>query len=89
MREKIFERTSDGLRDALMCEMEDVRAGIASPAEAQAFALLAGKVIHSMEADIAMGLRQDAREREQYRRQQKALEQEREREVLLLESQGA
>ena len=65
-----FERTSDGLRDALMSEMEDIRAGIATPAEAQAFALLAAKVIHSMECDLAATAREDAREREQYRRQE-------------------
>ena len=59
---KTFERSTAGLRDALMCEMEDVRAGVATPAEAQAFALLARTIISSMEAEIAEKLRLDAKE---------------------------
>lgn len=68
MRKNSFARTSDGLRDALMSEMEDIRAGIASAAEATAFALLAKQVIGSMEADIAMQSRTDALEDRMYRR---------------------
>jgi|GEM_PF-5281242 uncharacterized protein (UPF0248 family) len=47
-----FERTTDGLRDAIMSEMEDMRAGIVTPDEANAFALLAKQVIDSMQADL-------------------------------------
>ena len=57
-----FERSTAGLRDALMCEMEDIRAGVATPAEAQAFAVLARTIIASMEAEIAEKLRLDAKE---------------------------
>ena len=59
---KTFERSTAGLRDALMCEMEDIRAGVATPAEAQAFAVLARTIIASMEAEIAEKLRIDAKE---------------------------
>jgi hypothetical protein len=49
-----FERSTAGLRDALMAEMEDVRAGIASSDEAFAFAKLAEKIIESLDAEIRM-----------------------------------
>lgn len=85
---KVFERSSAGLRDALMSEMEDIRAGIATPQEATAFALLAKTVVASMEAEIAESLRLDAREERDLRRRER--EQARllaEREVLALEYQ--
>jgi hypothetical protein len=84
---KTFERSTAGLRDALMCEMEDVRAGVATPAEAQAFALLARTIISSMEAEIAEKLRLDAkeeRERKWKDRELTRLQNARELEVLQL-----
>lgn len=59
-----FERSTEGLRDALMCEMEDIRAGIANAPEAMAFASLAGRVIETLEVDIKERLRRDSLERE-------------------------
>jgi hypothetical protein len=59
---RTFERNTSGLRDALMSEMEDIRAGIATPAEATAFALLAKTIVSSMEAEITESLRLDAKE---------------------------
>lgn len=70
---KTFERSTAGLRDALMCEMEDIRAGVATPAEAQAFAVLARAVIASMEAEIAEKLRLDAKEERDLRWKDKEL----------------
>ena len=84
---KTFERSTAGLRDALMCEMEDIRAGVATPAEAQAFALLARTIIASMEAEIAEKLRLDAkeeRERKWKDRELTRLQNARELEVLQL-----
>lgn len=49
---KKFERSNEGLRDALLAEMEDLRAGLSSPLEAQSFAQLAGRVIESLEVDL-------------------------------------
>jgi hypothetical protein len=57
--EQKFERNTRGLRDALMCEMEDMRAGIASPDEAFAFAKLAEKVIESLQADLTARIYED------------------------------
>ncbi len=68
---KTFERTTEGLRDALMSEMEDIRAGIATPDEANAFAGLAEKVIKSMEADLIAERLKDQREAVQYERQER------------------
>lgn len=59
-----FARTTEGLRDALMSEMEDIRAGVASAPEAMAFASLAGRVIETLEADIKENMRRDNLERE-------------------------
>ncbi|CAB4189805.1 hypothetical protein UFOVP1288_17 [uncultured Caudovirales phage] len=56
-----FERSPEGLRDALLSEMEDLRAGIATPAEAQAFAVLAKTIVSSMEAEIAERVRRDVK----------------------------
>lgn len=47
-----LERTTAGLREALFCEMEDLRAGVATPHEAFAFAKLAENVIASFAADL-------------------------------------
>jgi len=72
-----FERTTDGLRDALMSEMEDLRAGVASANEANAFATLAEKVIKSLEVDAA-------KEDKEYRRQEadkERIEREQKREL--------
>jgi hypothetical protein len=85
---KIFERSTEGLRDALMCEMEDIRAGIANPAEATAFALLAKTIVSSIEVEINEKLRIDAKEERAHRRAdaEKArlrLEAEREKELQL------
>lgn len=70
---KTFERSTAGLRDALMCEMEDIRAGVATPAEAQAFAVLARTIIASMEAEIAEKRRIDAKEERERERQDREL----------------
>jgi hypothetical protein len=59
-----FERSTEGLRDALMSEMEDIRAGIAAAPEAMAFAALAGRVIETLEVDIKEQIRRDNLERE-------------------------
>lgn len=59
---KIFERTAEGLRDAIFSEMEDIRAGIATPAEATAFALLAKTIVSSIEVEITERLRIDDKE---------------------------
>ena len=70
---RTFERTAAGLRDAIMSEMEDIRSGIATPAEAQACALLAGRVIDSFEQGAAEKERADNhswREREAVRRKE-------------------
>jgi hypothetical protein len=61
---KKFDRNTEGLRDALMCEMEDIREGIATPEEANAFASLAEKVIKSLEADLARDLFQHKKEQD-------------------------
>ena len=66
---KTFDRTSEGLRDALMSEMEDIRAGVATPAEAQAFAILAEKVIRSLEADLSAEKLEDERKHVEYETQ--------------------
>jgi hypothetical protein len=71
-----FERTNEGLRDALMSEMEDIRAGIATPDEANAFASLAEKVIRSLETDIVMEKLNDSREKEKYERLEKVRKRE-------------
>jgi len=82
-----FPRTNEGLRDAIMSEMEDIRAGIAGAPEAMAFAALAGRVIESLEADIAAQLRQDNLENRNYERARRekndAIEQAREDRLLL------
>ena len=41
MVRQTFARTTEGLRDALMAEMEDIREGIVTPDEANAFSGLA------------------------------------------------
>lgn len=51
---KAYARSTEGLRDALFDEMADLRAGIATPQEASAFANLAGRIIESVQADIAV-----------------------------------
>lgn len=84
-----FERTSAGLRDALMAEMEDIRAGVATPAEAQAFALLARTVIASLEADISESLRLDAKEEREAKRRDREIERLRQDKILALEYHGA
>ena len=89
---KTFERSTAGLRDALMCEMEDIRAGVATPAEAQAFAVLARTIIASMEAEIAEKLRLEAkeeRERKWKDRELTRLQDARELEVLQLTHDAA
>ena len=73
---KTFERTNNGLRDALMSEMEDIRAGVATPDEAHAFAELAEKVIRSFEADIVVEKLNDDRKREEYERSEKVRKRE-------------
>jgi hypothetical protein len=85
MRNKEFARTNEGLRDALMSEMEDIRAGVATPAEAQAFALLAKQVISSLETDIAIMLREDRLEQEKYQRKQNELKAEMQARQIALE----
>lgn len=65
---KTFARTTDGLRDALMTEMEDIRSGIATPNEAMAFAELAEKVIRSMESDLVAERLKDQREEVEHER---------------------
>ena len=68
---KTFARTVEGLRDAIMAEMDDVRAGVATPVEAAAFSQLAGRVIESFEHEAAERGRLDNnkwREREAERR---------------------
>jgi len=42
-----FARDLDGLFDALMSELEDLRDGVSSPNEAHAFAAIAGRAIDS------------------------------------------
>ena len=89
---KTFERSTAGLRDALMCEIKDIRAGVATPAEAQAFAVLARTIIASMEAEIAEKLRLDAkeeRERKWKDRELTRLQDARELEVLQLTHDAA
>jgi len=63
-----FERTTAGLRDALMAEMEDVREGIAGPAEAMAFAALAGRIIESLAADARVQDRLDKQRADEWER---------------------
>ena len=83
---KTFERSTAGLRDALMSEMEDMRAGIATPAEATAFALLAKTVVSSLEAEITEKLRLDAKDEREARRKEREYDRQMaEREVLALE----
>lgn len=65
---KTFDRTTEGLRDALMSEMEDIRAGIATPQEAEAFAKLAEQVISSLESDLMKERLERQREQVQYER---------------------
>tara|TARA_R110000787_G_scaffold43093_1_gene105708 strand:+ start:1236 stop:1535 length:300 start_codon:yes stop_codon:yes gene_type:complete len=76
-----FDRTTAGLRDALMSEMEDIRAGVATPQEATAFAGLAEKVIRSLEADLQKERIDQEIEHKNYERKQleekKALKAER------------
>jgi hypothetical protein len=69
---KTFDRTTAGLRDALMSEMEDIRAGIATPDEAHAFAELAARVIGSLEADLMEQRRRDAIEEREKEREERA-----------------
>ena len=64
----VFERSAQGLRDALMSEMEDIRAGIASATEATAFALLAKTIVASLEMEITERIRVDAKEERALRR---------------------
>ena len=71
MRNKKFERSIEGLRDALLSEMEDLRAGLASPAEAQSYALLARNMIASIEVEITERVRQDAKEERALKRQER------------------
>ena len=49
---KIYDRTMSGLRDALFDELQDLRAGIANPNEALAFAKLADKIIQTVVLDL-------------------------------------
>jgi hypothetical protein len=46
---KTSERTKASLCDALIFEMEDLRAGVSTPDEAHAFAKLAARVIALLE----------------------------------------
>lgn len=82
---KTFDRTSEGLRDALMSEMEDIRAGVATPAEAQAFAILAEKVIRSLEADLSASRLEDERKRVEYEKQERIRKREAKQLRLLIE----
>lgn len=70
-KDKTFTRDTDGLRDMIMCEIEDVRNGIATPDEARAVAELAGRIIQTFEADFVKERMNDAREREQYERKER------------------
>ena len=74
MKKKTFARTTEGLRDALMAEMEDIRAGIAAAAEAQAFAALAGRAIDSFALDLQNQERIDLLERHKRDREDRAHE---------------
>ena len=64
-----FERTAEGVRDALMSEMEDIRAGIATPQEAVAFATLADSYVNVMRAELHERERQDKNNRLAQQRQ--------------------
>ena len=79
-----FKRTPEGVRDALMAEMEDIRAGIATPQEAVAFATLADSYVNVMRAELHERERQDRNNRLAQQRQDRleAIEQEK---TLLLE----
>lgn len=88
-----FARNTEGLRDALMSEMEDIRAGIAAAPEAMAFAALAGRVIEALEVDIKEQIRRDnleerARERAEEKRRL-VVERLKERRLLLEASKDA
>lgn len=61
---KQYARSTDGLRDALFDEMEDLRVGASHPQEALAFASLAGRVIESCDLDLR---REAANERAEQR----------------------
>tara|TARA_R110000822_G_scaffold24990_1_gene75858 strand:+ start:2400 stop:2735 length:336 start_codon:yes stop_codon:yes gene_type:complete len=54
-----FKRTPEGVRDALLAEMEDIRAGIATPQEAVAFAACADSYVSVMRAELHERERQD------------------------------
>jgi len=71
MRTKKFERSIEGLRDALMSELEDIREGLATPAEAQSFAFVAKQIISSMEMEITERIRQDAKEERALKRKER------------------
>ena len=66
---KAFKRTSEGVRDALMAEMEDIRAGIATPQEAVAFATLADSYVNVMRTELHERERQDKNNRLAQQRQ--------------------
>ena len=72
-RDQKFERSTGGLRDALMSEMEDMRAGIASPDEAFAFAKLAEKVIDTLHAELDVRIYEDRKALEKEERARLAL----------------
>ena len=75
---KKFERTTEGLRDALMSEMEDIKAGVATFQEAQAFANLAAQVIESLRADLAAKEFEDRRDQREHQKQMFLIEQKKE-----------
>jgi hypothetical protein len=70
-KDKTFSRDTDGLRDMIMSEIEDVRSGVATPDEARAIADLAGRIIETFHADFTKQRMEDARERENYDRKER------------------
>lgn len=46
---KVFERSMDGIVDAILSEMEDLREGHSTPHEAIAFAQLGDRAIHALD----------------------------------------
>lgn len=74
MRNEKFERNTEGLRDALMSEMEDIRAGIATYQEANAFGLLAARVIDTLRADMDCEAQKHRFESDAYQRKRQERE---------------
>lgn len=66
MKGKVYTRDIDGLRDALMDELQDIRDGIATPAEANAFAAIADRVIAAKRIEVEHENRQYNRQRREF-----------------------